>query len=173
MNKPIHDNQINRIILKPRFKIEVDQTKDEVLNKFKNIFESGDCEYCSKMTDNHIVIDVPKKMDTFWSPQLELEITENEENKTIVKGILGPKPQVWTFFIFLHFTVAFAFFVFLIVFLTRWNLNQNYTFSLIMLIILPIVWVVLYFSGQLGKKYGYEQMQELHTFLIKTITKQE
>ncbi|MEN8125291.1 MAG: GTP-binding protein [Bacteroidota bacterium] len=173
MNKPIDDNQINRILLKPRFKIEVDYTEDEILNKFKINLENDDCKYCSKIIDNHIVIDVPKEKDTFWSPQLHVEIDKNEVNKTIVKGILGPKPQIWTFFMFLHFAVVVAFFVFLVIFLTRWNLKQDYTFSLIMLIVLPIIWIVLYFSGQLGKKYGYHQMQELHNFLIKTINRIE
>jgi len=171
MNKPIHDNQINRIILKPRFKFEVVGTEDDILKKFKNNLEKGDCVYCGKIVDNHIVIDVPKEKDTFWSPQLQIEIDKNENNKTVVKGILGPKPQVWTFFMFLHFAVAVTFFVFLVMFLTQWNLKQDYNFSLIMLIVLPIVWVVLYFSGQLGKRYGYGQMQELHSFLMKTINK--
>jgi Na+/melibiose symporter-like transporter len=111
------------------------------------------------------VIDVPKDEDHFWSPQLHIEVESNEENKTIVKGLFGPKPQVWTFFMFIHFAVAIAFIVFFVVAYTRWNLKQDYTFALIMCIAMPVLWIILYILGQLGKKKGYKQMVQLETFL--------
>ena len=36
MNKPIHNNKVNRVLLKPRFKIEVEESEDIVMNRFKN-----------------------------------------------------------------------------------------------------------------------------------------
>jgi Na+/melibiose symporter-like transporter len=169
MNQPIHDNQVNRVLLKPRFKMEFEANEEEILDKFKDNLKDENCKYCSKIIDKHIVIDVPVDEDHFWSPQLNVEIEKDENKKTIVKGVLGPKPQVWTFFMFLHFAVAVAFFVFLVIFYTKWSLNQEYLFPMIMTIILPVVWVVLYFFGQLGKKFGYKQMVELHDFLMKTL----
>ncbi len=168
MNKPIHDNQINKVLLKPRFKMEFEEGEEEILKRFKDNLKDGNCKYCSQIVDNHVIIDVPIDEDHFWSPQMHIEI-EKEENKTIVKGVLGPKPKVWTFFIFLHFAVAIAFFVFFVIFYSKWSLNQDYTFSLIMLIVMPIVWILLYFFGQLGKKFGYDQMVELHDFMINTL----
>jgi len=169
MNKPIHNNKANRVLLKPRFKIEVEEEQDVAMHRFEENLKDKNCKYCSKIIDNHIVIDVPKKEDHFWSPQLHVEIEKDENNKTIVKGVLGPKPQVWTFFIFLHFAVAIAFFVFLVIFYSNWSLKQDYTFAMIMCITMPIIWIILYFSGQLGKKLGYDQMVELHDFLMKII----
>ncbi len=168
MNRPIHEDQINKVLLKPRFKMEFDKNKKEILNKFKDNLEDENCRYCSKIIDHHIVIDVPVEEEHFWSPQMHVEI-ENEENKTVVKGVLGPKPKVWTFFIFLHFAVAIAFFAFFVIFYTKWSLKQDYTFAMIMCIVMPILWVILYFVGQLGKKFGNKQMVELHDFLIKTL----
>ncbi len=168
MNKPIHDNQINRVLLKPRFHMKFDENEGEILNKFKENLEDNNCKYCSKIIDHHIIIDVPLEEEHFWSPQMHVEI-EKEENKTVVKGVLGPKPKVWTFFMFLHFAVAVAFFVFFVIFYSKWSLKMNYTFAMVMCIIMPIVWIVLYFVGQLGKKFGYNQMVELHDFLMETL----
>lgn len=170
MKKPIHDNQVNRVLLKPRFKMSFDENEDDILNKFKENLQSNNCKYCSKIVDHHVVIDVPIEEDHFWSPQLHVEI-EKEEDQTIVKGVLGPKPGVWTLFIFLHFAVAIAFFVFFVMFYSKWTLKQDYNFSMIMSILMPILSVVLYFIGQLGKKFGYDQMVELHDFLIGTLEK--
>lgn len=165
MNQPIHNDQLNKVLLKPRFKIERNESKDVIIEKFKKEFSSDNCIYCTKIIDHHIVIDVPKDEDHFWSPQLHIEVESNEENKTIVKGLFGPKPQVWTFFMFIHFAVAVAFIVFFVVAYTRWNLKQDYTFALIMCIAMPVFWIILYILGQLGKKKGYKQMVQLETFL--------
>jgi len=165
MNEPIHDNKINRVLLKPRFKIEREESIATIVDKFKKEFATGTCAYCGKVIDNHIVIDVPKEEDHFWSPQLHVEVEKNEEDKTIVRGLFGPKPQVWTLFMFIHFAVAVAFMVFLVMAYTQWNLKQDYSFPMAMCIALPMLWIVLYFFGQLGKKKGYQQMIELDIFL--------
>lgn len=170
MNKPIHDNSVNRVLLKPRFKIEVKENEDEIIDLFKRNLNDGNCKYCSKIIDNHIVIDVPKDEEHFWSPQLHVEI-EKENNKIFIRGVLGPQPKVWTFFMFLHFAVAITFFVFFVMLYSKWSLKQDYTFALIMCIVMPVIWIVLYLAGQFGKKMGYGQMNELHNFLIKTIRK--
>lgn len=172
MNKPIHNNNINKVLLKPRFKMEYDESQKNILAKFKKNFEEKNCEYATKISNNHIFIDVPKKDEHFWSPQLEVEIIENEENgKTIVKGILGPKPQVWTFFIFLHFIVAVIFIAMFVWFYVNWSLEKDFQIQKYLLITLPIIWTILYFFGQSGKKLGYRQMVELDNFLMETLGK--
>jgi len=169
MNKPIHGEEINKILLKPRFKMEFDESQEEILEKFKANLKDEDCEYCSKISGNHIFLDVPKVDEHFWSPQLQVEVVKGEEGKTIVKGILGPKPKVWTFFMFIHFVVALAFIVFFVMFYVKWSLGKDYQLYKYMLIGLPILWVLLYFFGQSGKKLGYKQMVELDNFLMKTL----
>ena len=170
MNKPIHDNQVNKVLLKPRFKMEFDEKEAVILDKFKSNLESGNCKYCSQIVGHHVIIDVPTEEEHFWSPQMHVEI-EKEEGKTIVRGILGPKPKIWTLFMFFHFIVAITFFIFFVIFYTKWSLKGDYTFALIMCIVMPIIWLVLYFVGQLGKKFGYDQMVDLHDFLMNTLDK--
>ena len=171
MSRSINDDKVNRVILKPRFKIDINENEEVILGRLKKNFKNVDCKYCSKIVGNHIVIDIPKDEQHFWSPQLHVEVEKDKNSKTIVKGVLGPKPQVWTFFMFLHFAVAIAFFVFLVMFYTKWSLHQDFTFALAMCIAMPIIWILLYLAGQLGKKIAYYQMKELHDFLIKTINK--
>ena len=169
MNKPIHGDKINKVLLKPRFKIESNKTVDEILSKFKNSIAKDTCKYCSKISGNHIFLDIPKEENHFWSPQLQVEVLKDKNNKTIIKGILGPKPQIWTMFMFFHFVIATLFVVFFVWFYVNWTLDKNTQLQLTMLGVLPITSVLLYFLGQLGKKLGYKQIVELDDFLIKTI----
>jgi len=168
MNQPIHDDELNRILLKPRFKLKYKESEEDILQQFREELAKDDCIYSSKVAGHHVIIDVPQKEEHFWSPQLHVEI-EKEEGFTVVKGILGPKPKIWTFFMFLHFIVAIAFFVFFVIFYSRWSLDQEYTFSMIMCLLMPVVWVALYFFGQLGKKFGYDQMVGLHNLLLQAL----
>lgn len=168
MVKPIHDEKLNKVLLKPRFKIPLEGEEEFWIEQFKIHLKSDYPDYRSKIVGNHIVVDVPESEETFWSPQVHAEI-EKDDGQTYLKGIMGPKPKVWTFFMFLHFAVAVAFFVFFVVFYTNWSLNQDYKFAMIMCIVMPIVWVLLYFSGQYGKKRGYNQMRKLYQILHQIV----
>ena len=171
MNEPIHNDQLNKVLLQPRFKIEVNLNVEEALSKLKNSLETENCKFRSKIVLHHVIVDIPLEEEHYWSPQMHIEVEKDQNSKTMVKGVLGPQPKVWTFFIFLHFAVAIIFFIFFVMFYTKWSLEQDYQFSMIMCIIMPIFWLTLYFVGQYGKKLGYDQMVELHDFLIKTLGK--
>ena len=82
------------IHLRPRFKLEYNESQQDLIAKFKDNLKNADCKYSCKIVDEHIVIDVPRDENHFWSPQLTIEIEKGETEKTIVKGLFGPKPQV-------------------------------------------------------------------------------
>ncbi|QCX40560.1 GTP-binding protein [Aureibaculum algae] len=164
MSEPILEDNLNKILLKPRFKEELLEDKSAILKKFEDYFKQDDSKFRTKTADSHIVIDVPDEEDHFWSPQLQIEII-TEDDKTILKGLFGPKPQVWTMFMFFHFAVAFAFIVFLIMAYTKYSLKQDYQFSMYMCIAMPILWILFYVFGQLGKKKGYSQMIALDAYV--------
>ena len=164
------EDDINEsVFLRPRFKIESDKSESDLIDRFKGNLNSGECKYCSRIVDNHIFIDVPSDQDHFWSPQLHLEVVEGKESQGVIKGLFGPKPQVWTLFMFLHFAIGILFLVFVTMLYVRWTLNTSLLFPIIMVTVLPIIWVVFYILGRLGRLKGKNQMEELHQFLLKTL----
>lgn len=163
------EEKISEVFLRPRFKIDSKESEADLINRFKENLNSGDCKYCSKIVENHIFIDVPSDQDHFWSPQLHVEVVQGETNLGMVKGLFGPKPQVWTLFMFLHFAIGILFLIFLTMLYVRWTLDANMIFSIVMVVTLPIIWIILYVVGRLGRNKGKSQMEELHQFLIKTL----
>ena len=159
------------IHLRPRFKMNFNESQEYLISKFKENLKEEGCKYCSKVVDGHVVIDVPKDENHFWSPQLNIEIEKTETDKTIVKGLFGPKPQVWTLFMFFHFAVAVAFIGFSVMAYVQWSLKTDFSFALTIVIGLPILWIVMYFLGRIGKKRGHKQMDELHSFMMRTLNK--
>lgn len=167
----MNEQKNSDIHLRPRFKMDFKESPQNLISRFENNLKDGDCKYCCKIVDGHIVIDVPAAENHFWSPQLNIEIEKLEDNKTIVKGLFGPKPQVWTLFMFFHFAVAVAFFGFSIMAYVQWSLKTDFLFALTMVIALPIIWIVMYFLGRWGKSTGHKQMDELYKFMMKTLEK--
>lgn len=157
------------IHLRPRFKMNFEESQQKLLAKFQSNVRNADCNYCVKVIDGHIVIDIPAEENHFWSPQLHIEIEQIDEKRSIVKGLFGPKPQVWTFFMFIHFAMAVAFIGVSIIAYVKWSLKSDYTTSLIVTVALPILWVIMYFLGSLGKKRGHKQMDELYGFMMMTL----
>ena len=157
------------IHLRPRFKMNFNTTDHILLAKFKSNLDNENCKYCSKIVDNHIVIDVPADENNFWSPQLNIEIEKTEQNTTIVKGLFGPKPQVWTLFMFFHFAIAVAFIGFAIMAYVQWSLKTDNTFAFRMVLFLPVLWVIMYFLGRFGRSRGHKQMDELYQFMMGTL----
>jgi len=74
---------------------------------------------------------------------------------------------------FIHFALALSFIVFFVLFYVKWSLEKDYGFYKFMLITIPVIWVIMYFIGQFGKKLAFTQMIELNAFLMKTITKKK
>ena len=164
------EEQINSDIhLRPRFKMNFTESQDVLISKFKKNLKDKDCKYCSKIVDGHIVIDVPIDENHFWSPQLNIEIEKYDIENTVVKGLFGPKPQLWTLFMFFHFAMAVAFIGFSIMAYVQWTLKQDYTVALVIVLVLPVLWLVMYILGRIGRRKGHKQMDELYKFMMKTL----
>ncbi|MEE9407346.1 MAG: GTP-binding protein [Polaribacter sp.] len=163
------EKQNSEVFLRPRFSIDLEEGYETVLNHFSDAFKKKEIDFRGNIVDGHIFISVSKKEEHFWSPQLHLEILEKGENKSELKGLFGPKPQVWTLFMFVHFVIGISFLGFCTLLYARISLNESIVFPLIITIVLPLIWILLYFLGKIGKDTGKSQMKDLHNFMINLI----
>ena len=67
------------IHLRPRFKMDFNESQQNLISKFEANLKDGNCKYCSKIVDGHIVIDVPVEENKFWfnGEILEVKIYHN------------------------------------------------------------------------------------------------
>jgi hypothetical protein len=170
-NKLLIEKRNSEVFLRPRFTIDLEENTQEIIKNFSNEFKSENCQFRGSIVDGHIFISVPKKDEHFWSPQLHLEILEETKRTSLLKGLFGPKPQVWTLFMFVHFVIGTLFLGFSVLLYTKISLKEPIFFPLIMMVVLPFIWAVLYFLGKIGKDTGKTQMRDLHDFMVKVIGK--
>ena len=154
----------NDIVLRPRFKMDLDHSNHTILEAFE-ASKSSEEYFIVTRVDDHVFIKIPKADQHFWSPQLHLEIMETAPGKSTLFGLFGPNPTVWTLFMFLHFLVGTVFIGFGIWAYVNWTLEANYAIQLFMCLFMVVVWFLLYYAGRIGKATGKDQMHLLHNFM--------
>ena len=158
----------NEIVLRPRFKMELKQNNQSVLQQFE-ASKSNQKEFVVSRVNDHVFIRLPKHKQHFWSPELHLEINEIDNNTSMLHGLFGPKPSIWTMFMFFHFIVAGLFFGFGIWAYSNWSLKTDYLMQLIVVFMMVFIWFVLYFAGRLGRASGKPEMHQLYNFMLKIL----
>ncbi|MBE15431.1 MAG: GTP-binding protein [Cytophagaceae bacterium] len=154
----------NDIVLRPRFSLDLPLPPETILHYFEGE-SSKASDFVISRIDDHVFIRIPKHKQHFWSPQLHLEIYQIEQQPTVLKGLFGPSPTVWTLFMFLHFAVVLLFIAAGVWLYTQVSLGDTYVAPLIAMILLILVWIVLYVAGRLGKRAGYKEMISLQTYM--------
>jgi len=158
----------NEVVLRPRFKFELKRNNQEALKLFEDV-KNTSSDFIVSRVDDHVFIRIPKIKQHFWSPQLHLEINEIDENTSTLNGLFGPNPTVWTMFMFFHFLVAVLFIGFGAWAYSNWSLENSYGLQIGVMVLMVVIWFVLYFAGQMGKKTGMDEMHLLHHFMRDTL----
>jgi len=154
--------------LRPRFEIELPYTNKKAIEIFKNA-KAKQKKFVIHQVDDHIFIKLPTTKQHFWSPQLDLEIIEINDTSSLLKGLYGPKPGVWTLFMFIHFVVATLFIGIGIWLYSNVSLERPFAVQLFLLALLLVLWFVLYFAGRMGKSAGRKEMLQLNAFIIQIL----
>ena len=158
----------NDIVLRPRFKLECAILPETILRAYENAGAISR-DFLVHRSDDHIFISLPKKEQHFWSPQLHLEIYKIETQPTVIRGLYGPSPTVWTLFMFFHFIVFILFMASAVWLYTNITLTLSYTFPLVGMTLLLLVWIGLYIAGSIGKKTGKTEMYKLQSFMYSVL----
>jgi hypothetical protein len=105
----------------------------------------------------------------YYSPHLHIELLENEDKTTHVKGLFGPDQTVWTFFMFLHFVIAGIFLIFAMIAYSNWALKKPIGFDFGIMALMVVFWFALYFQARINRKKCMPQMEELEKLMHKVL----
>jgi len=103
----------------------------------------------------------------YWSPELTLRI-EAEEGGSRISGLMGPKAEVWTLFVFCYAVLGLSTLIVLLIGLSNWSLGQS----------ARILWGVpfglalvstIYYVAWIGQRWSRSQMRSLLEFCENAI----
>lgn len=152
--------------VRPRFKVETSYSSEDLALKIKTALEEEDAPCIGRIRHGFGTIHVPREEQHYWSPQLNVTLEETE-NGTLVRGLYGPRPAVWTMFIFFYSIIGFATMIIAMIGLS--NLTLDKSGAILWLIpVLVLAFLSLYLVAYFGKKMGHDQMVTLHKFMEKS-----
>ncbi|MCF8405208.1 MAG: hypothetical protein K9H58_14785 [Bacteroidales bacterium] len=149
--------------LRPKCRIVSQQSPGEVLEKLADSLQKETNKFEGQVVQEHAFIRIPEKDQHYWSPELHVWARQEDEG-TIVYGVMGPKPKIWTMFIFFYTgVITSAFF------------GSSYgVIQLLLGMDAPFLWSIplgilgialVYGAAQYGQYRGKEQMEQLKAFL--------
>lgn len=95
---------IKSIRNRPRFKINTQMQPEVFTSKIRMHLENHREVLTGTVHSEEAIIRLRKDDDKYWAPQLQIRIEKsNEKEKGFeIRGVFGPSPSVWTFFLFLY-----------------------------------------------------------------------
>lgn len=156
--------------IRPRFKIEVDKQSEALIEKAKELLLDLPEGIVAKNRKHHFVLDVSEKAANYWSPQLQFRIEQHRDEpaKSIILGLVGPRPRVWTLFMFIYFSVGTTGVLLTLYGLSKQTLGEEngFVWALPMAIIFMLT---AYKAGKIGERLGEKQVEQLKDVVRKLI----
>jgi hypothetical protein len=159
----------NEITLRLRFDKDIEENSASLLLKFEKYANLQSDNFTIKTSDNHIWLDIVPSKRKYWTPHLHLELEPKNDSETHIRGLFGPDPTLWTFFMFLHFIIAGLFFIFGAMAYSDYVLNNSTTLDITIMLLMTILWFSLYFLAKAIQGKGHQQMHELDTYFSTII----
>jgi hypothetical protein len=152
--------------IRPRFEFTVRFTEDNVLIRIKELMEESKHDVTGVIADNHIILDIPLTNRHFWSPQLNFRVEPDstDTSQSVVKGLIGPRPAVWSMFMFIYFFVGTVGFFIALFGFSKWSLGE-YSNLVLALPIAILFMLSAYLTGKYGERLGHDQIETLKQFV--------
>lgn len=122
--------------------------------------------------DNHAYLQIPEEDQHYWSPEFHVTVEKQADGGSLIRGVVGPKPKVWTMFMFFYSAVIVLFFLGLSMGVSQWVLGMDAP----VLWSIPAcigLWILIVLSAKFGQYKGRNQMESLWYFLDESIDKGE
>ena len=149
--------------LRPRFKYPIDMNVEEALACLESAAQHPQSSCRVSIVDHRAFINIPPTERHFWSPHMEVTVEDREEG-TVLVGLLGPNPTVWSLFLFFYAAVGVASTFGIVHGLTLWQLRGE-QWGLWFIPLAGLAFVMVYLVSKAGQRLGKDQMYQLYYFL--------
>lgn len=156
--------------IRPRFKFRVRCSPQEVLARVRNLLVSSPDHITGKIVQDQVILDIVGEEVHYWSPQLNFRVELEEEGPegTTIAGLIGPRPSVWTLFMFVYFSVGVAGFFVTSHGISRYMVGE-YSWTIWGLPLAALFMATAYLAGKFGERLGADQVEQLKQFVREAV----
>lgn len=142
--------------VRPRFKIVTPKTEAEIAQSFRDQLARSNSGCTASINPGFISVFIPQVAQHYWSPQLSLTIESTEEGQ-VIRGLYGPRPTIWTMFVFFYFIIGVLLVFISIIGFSNRSLGLE-AGILWWVPVLLLLFLSLYAVSRFGERLGREQM---------------
>ncbi len=152
--------------IRPRFDFTINITEEEAFRKVEDQKKKNEGKVMVRIEGDQVKLDVPLKDRHYWSPQISFRIEKDEDDasKTRVKGVIGPRPAVWTMFTLIYLAIGTLGLSLSFYGISKWMLG-NFSHLVWGLPIAAVLMATAYKAGKIGEKLGHDQVEILKGFI--------
>ncbi len=157
--------------VRPRFEKKSKANIEAIREKIRLALAESNETIIGTIDHEYITLELPHDERHFWSPHFSITLEQDEEG-TLIRGLCGPRPEIWMGFMFVYFLAGFLVLVISIIGLSQYNLGL----SAYILWIIPFIVggvLVMWFSSRTGQRLARPQMQFIYDFVNKNLLDNE
>ena len=148
-------------LLRPTFRIRIALPREEAAVEIRRrLIARQDLAGRWMSKGRWVDLFVPPRQRRIWSPYLSGRLDDCERGECTVLGRFAPHPEVWTFFMFLYFLVAFLILFGATLGYVQWASNEA-AWGLWSVWIGAPVLALIHVASAVGARLGQEQMRGL------------
>ena len=142
------------------------------MDRIKVLLEKYPDQVKGLIIDHHIVLDIVEDDVHYWSPQLNfrVEADEQDPDQSVLSGLIGPRPAVWTLFMFIYFSTGIIGF-----FISSYGVSKlmlgSYSHLILAFPFAILFMLTAYKAGKYGEQLGKDQIELLKQFIREAIQK--
>jgi hypothetical protein len=92
---------MSTVRLRPRLRYVSNQPPQEILEQIEYNLRNKKTRLEGQVVQEHAFIRFPQTDQQYWTPEMHIWVRQ-QDDETIVYGVIGPKPKIWTMFMFLY-----------------------------------------------------------------------
>jgi len=109
--------------MRPRFERETGSPPDVVMRRLEEALRVAGPAVEGRIVGHHVHLRLGETHRTYWSPHLWVDVYSSQAG-SIVRGLFGPHPSVWTLFMAAYAVIGFAALVGVAFGYSQWTLDQ-------------------------------------------------
>ena len=164
MSTSIHPSKFH---IRPRFTLKSNASVDNICSRYKVILMTKNQVLSGKVRHGYISVFPSSDHMHYWSPHLSVTLEQDEENpnQTVIRGLYGPTPAVWTMFVFIYAIIALATVIIFIIGFANMSIGESGRI-LWALPILIILLLSIYATSYYGQRKAHDQIEIIDDFFM-------
>jgi len=149
--------------MRPTFAIDLPLPADEASRRLQYQLSVSQFANESMGSGRFVDLVIDEADRRIWSPQLSIQI-EGRDDGSVLRGRFSPRPDLWTFIMFVYFFVSFLMLFGAALGYVQWTMDDR-PWGLWAVPVGVVIIAGLHGASQIGQRLGQEQMRQLRSRL--------